>query len=328
VRLAAQLLAVLVAVVGGAAPARGQRREEPQPHEWAADIDITVSELSNSALVAIQYTWTPESLNRFDEVVPALRRFVRHPSSLFARVRHDGNTIDTRSAVEAGGALHLIDGRIFVQAQGGVERDEVRYNFEDVYWAAPFTLEIGGRPHPLLALGLYYRGRPVLDASAGDEFLSASYRDGVEHELGGTVTGATPGDQLLASLSAGYYLADWEYTGTNPGPLDVKGWHAQARLSVQSSSTMSWTLSVKGRREAWDNGRLGEDISTLVGPDLERRVWAFEGDAGLLYWFKGKLGFHVTVGGGFETEPPIYYDNFRVGTRGMGRLGFGFVSRY
>jgi hypothetical protein len=308
-----------------ASTARAERSER-QAHEVGADVDITLAEQSNAALIVIQYMWTPETLERYDEVVPALRRFVRHPSALVARFRHDGGTLDTRSALEGGGTLHLLEGRLYASGLGGIERDQVHYNFEDVYWTTPFTVEAGARPLELLSAGGYYRGRPIISATAGDVAFP-SFRDGMEHELGFVLQTATPGDQLLASLRGGYYLADWDYTGQNPGPLDVKGWRAQAKLSYQTSSTNSWTVNLLFRREDWDNGRLGEDFPDLVGEDVERRVTAFEGDLGFQYWFRGTLGFRVTVGGGFETEPPIYYETFRVGTRGFGRFGFGFIKR-
>ena len=302
------------------------RRSEPQAHEVNANVDITLSEQSNAALIVVNYLWTPETIERYDEVVPALRRFVRHPSAVIARFRHDGGTLDTRSALEAGGILHLLGGHLYASGLGGIERDQVHYNFEDVYWTTPFSAELGGRPHELLSIGGYYRGRPVIEAEGGD-VANPSFRDGIEHELGAAIQGATPGDQLLASLRGGYYRADWDYTGQNPGPLDVKGWRAQAKLSWQTSSTNSWTLNLLYRREDWDNGRLGEDFPDLVGEDVERRVTAFEGDLGFMYWFRGTLGFNVSLGGGYEDEPPIYYETFRVGTRGFGRFGFGFAKR-
>jgi hypothetical protein len=325
------VLAVLLAVGSPLRPAWAERRAQPQAHEWSADLVVTASELSNAAMVAIQYVWTPETLDRFDVVVPALRRFVRHPSSLFARVRHDGNTIDQRSSLEGGGVLQLLGGHLYASGQAGIERDQVRYSFdEDVYWAAPFRLEVGGRPTDLLSVGAFFRGRPIFTATAPDDIAFPAYRSGTESWLGGTVSAATPNDRLLATLRAAWYTANWDFEGFHPGPMDITGVHAELELSLQTSSSSSLILAFKGRREDWDNQRMLEELPQFVGPDVERKLWAFEGDVGYRYWFRGKLGFHATIGGGFETEPPIYYaaEGFDVGTRGFGRLGFGFVTRY
>ena len=320
---------VLMGLAGSAVAERD--RSEKQTHEWTADIDITLSQLSSSALIDIGYTWTPETLERYDEVVPALRRFVRRPSSLTAHIRHDGSPLVTRSTLEGGGTLQLLDGRAYLAGTGGIERALVNYSYdEDIYWSAPLGAEVGGRPLELLSLGVFYKLQPIFAATATDQIMVPAYRSGHEQWFGGTVTGSTPGDQLLATVRAAAYRADWDFEGFHPGPMDVRGLHAETHLSWQMSSTSSLTVDGRARRERWDNRRRDEEQATFVGPDVERRVLALQADLGFLYWFRGYLGFHVFIGGGFETEPPLYYrdEGYDVGTLGYGRFGFGFVSRY
>src|SRR5262245_58375258 len=83
------------------------REAEPQKHEVRLDLDVGVEKEANSAFFDAQYTFTPASINRTDDVVPILRRYVRHPSALWVRARRLGYTRESVTGGDLGGILHL-----------------------------------------------------------------------------------------------------------------------------------------------------------------------------------------------------------------------------
>jgi len=157
-------------------------------------------------------------------------------------------------------------------------------------------------------------------------------RAGSEHEVGATTSFATPTDRVLGTVWGGYYRADWTFSGFHEGDIRIRGEHAGFRLSFQTSSTLSIQWRMNGRLEQWDNRRLGDDGVDFVGEETDRRVVTIDGDLGFTFWFEGRLGFAVALGGGFQSEPPVLYrpPNGAVpkGDRGFGRLGMGVVSRF
>jgi hypothetical protein len=316
-------IAVLLLLLSSAAAREREREPDPQRHELRLDLDISVANLANSALFDGQYTFTPGALNRHDEVVPALRRFVRHPSTLWLRVMRDGSSIDTRTGLHAGASGELLGGRLFGALEAGVERDEVNYDPRECgYDAAPFALEAGGRPAPLVALGAFYRGRPTIGATECDP--PNAERSGWEHELGGTFGVATSEDRLFVQLHGGYHVADWTFARSNPGTLTVSGARGGVRLLLQSSARLSWLFQATVSRETWDDRRPFDDIEEEVPKPLERDVVDAVADLGITYWHQGRLGFRFSVGGGYDGEKPIYNGK----DRGVIRFGFGVVSRY
>src|SRR5262249_61144385 len=93
--------------------------QELQYHEVSADADVSIESGTNTSTAALQYTLTPEGIDRQDEVIPSLRRFVRHPSSAFVRIFRKGSvSIESRTGVALGGGVHLVGGRFF--ARGGL----------------------------------------------------------------------------------------------------------------------------------------------------------------------------------------------------------------
>src|SRR5687767_13320637 len=95
------------------------REAEPQAHEVRVDLDIAVERQANSASFDAQYTFTPSALNRTDDVVPILRRFVRHPSALWGRVRRLGYTRESVTGGDVGGILQLGPG--YASGEVGLE---------------------------------------------------------------------------------------------------------------------------------------------------------------------------------------------------------------
>src|SRR5688572_12106414 len=121
------------------------REAEPQLHEVRIDLDIGVERAANSAYFDAQYTFTPGSINRTDDVVAILRRFVRHPSSLWARIIRHGYTRESVTGGRLGGILNL--GPAYASAEAGLEHDLVDFDpLEHAYWAVPLTVEAGLRP--------------------------------------------------------------------------------------------------------------------------------------------------------------------------------------
>ena len=98
---------------------------------------------------------------------------------------------------------------------------------------------------------------------------------------------------------------------------------------MKVSSTQALSTRVAVHREQWDNQRLGEADPGFVEGPVDRTVTSFDLQGSYHYWFRGRLGFRVTIGGGNEAEQPIFYSAspYR-GDHPYGKLGFGFVTRY
>ncbi len=321
VAVALALAAAATLATAGDAHARRQKGAI-QPHEVRVDFDIGVANQANVSFFDAYYLWTPSPLDGNDVAVPAVRRFVRHPTEIYFRAKREGSTLDTRTGGHVGATVQFLDGRLYAAGQGGVELDNVRYDgTEGGYTAVPYHLEIGGRPIPLLSVGAYVGGRPIIDSHRSDAPVSAE-RDGGEMEYGGTLSFATPDDRALASFSFGYHRADWNFSFFSPGEMDVTGFRGSAALTWQTSPTFSLLLRAAGSRETWDNRRMG--IAAYQDPPFERVVWSVVADAGILYWHEQHYGFRFTVGGAFDGERPILNGD----ARGYFRFGFGVVLRF
>lgn len=317
-------------VAAGAADAK---EPDPKLHEVKAQVDIAAANQANWSLVDVQYTLSFGGIDRNDAVAPELRRFVRHPSAVWARFRRLGSTLDKRTGIGLGGVLYLLDGRLYGAGEVGIELDTVEYDpFEDGYFAAPFRLEIGGRPMELLSIGAVYEGRPVLESTDDPDLPpnAIAYRDGGEHFVGAALAFSLPTDRLYAVAQAGYWLADWTFENFHAGSIGAQGVRADVLVSLQSSRSTSWQFRLKLAREAWDNERQGDEGANYVGGRLERTVYGAEGEIALLYWFEGRHAFRVGLGGGYRGAEPIYYAQVNdVGQDlGFGKLLLGIVSRY
>jgi hypothetical protein len=320
-----RLLVLSIIVSAALAPAEAQarrRRGVPQAHEIRLDFDFGVANRANASYFDALYLWTPQPLNSEDIVVPQVRRFVAHPTEIYGRASREGSTLDTRTSAHVGGTGYLLDGALYGHAQIGIELDDVRYDgTEGGYTTAPYRLEVGGRPTPLLQVGAYYAGRPIVDAYRADALVSTE-REGGEYEVGGVLTFATPEDRALARFSFGYHRADWMFRFYNAGEMDVSGYRATAALSYQTSASFSWIVRAAGAREFWDNDRLGQ--ASIINPPFEETVWSLTGDAGIFYWHEQRYGFRFTVGGAFEGHKPVFNGD----QRGYFRFGFGTVLRF
>lgn len=322
-------VASVMVLTPAAAVAAWGRRPQPQLHEFRADVDVSAIRQGNSAVIDLQYTFTPSALERRDAVVPALRRFVRHPSAVWARLHRDGSTLEGRTSLNLGGIGYLLGGRVHATGEVGIEHDEIKHDpFEDTsYLAMPATLELGGRPLPLLSVGAFVRYRPILGTTYA-RVAQNSERTGDEIRFGGTLTFATPEDRIFGTIWAGRQEADWDFTGYLTGPITTRGWVGGARLSFQTSPSMSVWLRAEGHLEDWQNGRVppvdgnGNYIEFLE--DREAEVWGVIADVGFTYWHKGHTAFRVSLGGGFESEAPVR----GLRERGMGRIGVGLISRF
>src|SRR5262249_38670336 len=167
--------------------------QELQYHEVSADADVSIESGTNTSTAALQYTLTPEGIDRQDEVIPSLRRFVRHPSSAFVRIFRKGSvSIESRTGVALGGGRHLFDRAFYAGGDIGLQRNDVLFDDfmggEGHYDILPFHLELGGRPVPLLSLGAYYFGEPIIGAQSGtDAPVNQITRSGGGKTLGGVV---------------------------------------------------------------------------------------------------------------------------------------------
>jgi hypothetical protein len=324
-RRAALLLAaaaLAVAIAPGQAHAR-RKKSILQPHEIRLDFDIGVANQANVSFFDARYLWTPSPLESEDLAVPAVRRFVRHPTEIYFNARREGSTLDTRTGAFAGATVHVLDGLLYLRGEGGLEIDDVRYDgTEGGYYAAPYHLELGGRPIPLLSVGAYFRGRPIIDYYRSDAPVTSN-RDGGETEYGGVLAFATPDDRLLGSVSFGRHRADWSFTSFSPGEMDVEGYRGTASFTWQANPNFSWIFRAAAGRETWDNRRTG--IGALgINPPFARLVWNAQADVGILYWHEQRYGFRFSLGGAYDGEKPILNGE----QRGYFRFGFGVVLRF
>jgi hypothetical protein len=321
-----RLFALLVLLPAVARAQDEPRQPQPQRHEVRVDVDISTYQGGNSALVDAQYTFTPESLDRGDEVVPYLRRFVRHPSAVWARILRFGTTDEQVTGARLGGILQLASGRVYASGEAGIEVDSIDNDpAEPGYWAAAYTVEAGARPVELLSIGAFYSGRPVLSAKTTSNLVSQTSRDGNEHRIGGTLTASTANDRLYLTLSGWDTIADYTFTGIYPGPITVRGGGVSARIAYQATSTLSFQIRGLWRHEHWVDTRTGDDGSTRVGVNTDRTINYALGNLEVIYWFRGRVGFRAGVGGGYSQSPP--YVNLRRETA-IAQLGLGLVSRF
>jgi len=314
-------LSALALLLAGPAAARDP---VPQIHEVEANADISVLRETNSSFGVLVYRFTPEGLNKVDEVPAELRRFVRHPSFLSAQVSRLGATLEAHTAVQLGGQLNLPRGYVTVAAEGGVELSDVRYDLNDPgYLAAPFRVEVSGRPLPRLAIGARYLGRIILQPIGDPTQRPPSNRDGYEQDFGGVLAFASDNDVFLGELFAGLRRNDWSFDTWNAGDVTVRGLIASLRLFFLVTPRFTIRLSGDFAREDWDNQRDLDSGRLLFEP--ERRVLRGGGDLGITYWYQGRLGFRFSIGGGFQGSPPYY-----PGTpeSPYGRFGFGQANRF
>lgn len=327
---AALIGAGVLAWSAGPAAAQEQRRLVPQPHEWRADVDVIIGSPVAYGIIDVNYVYSSPPLQRGDVVVPRLRRFIHAPTEVFARILHDNGPIDTRSTLTGGGRLALLDRRLFVGGSVGLLRNDVTYTrIEQVYYAAPLTLEVGSKLGELVQLAASGTWRPIIGASVDADLPAFTERSGEELEATFVARVATPGDRLLAGVRLGWWRGDWDFEGFHPGNLTAAGPRGTLELSYQISSTQAIGAEGTLRRERWDNDRAGEEAAGFIEGPLERTVSSFDVQLSYHYWFRGRLGFRVAIGGGFEGETPVFYSaSPYAGDRGYGRLGLGFTSRY
>ncbi|MFH0903545.1 MAG: hypothetical protein V2A73_23190 [Pseudomonadota bacterium] len=327
----ATLATALVTLTAAAPGAQARKKPDPQQHEVGASLDVLPSNVWTQSTLDLQYTWTPAFLDRNDEVVPALRRFVRQPDSLWARIHYDSITLESHTALHGGGILSLLDRRLFASGEVGLRWDALDRNFENDYLSIPVSVELGGRPFPILSFGITGRIRPAIYTIQSDTGATIpASRRGNEKEAGITITVATPGDRFYATLSACYRLTNWDYYGFHPGEIEATGPNADLLLSLQVSPTTSWQLQLAGRHEHWDNRRGGDQGSDYVGPQTTIDADAISASFGLLFWSRGRWGLRAALAGGYERIPPIFYarDVQVPRHRGFVGLRLGLVSRY
>jgi hypothetical protein len=311
-----------------------QRRRRPQNNEVDFQADVIFQgganryQPDNASRMSVGYVWLPGGgLDKNDEVVPMLRRFIRQPLELGARFERRSDQFDTVSGL-VGLVRYWPIPFVYGQLELGVENDEVENDenqSEGSYWASVVRAEAGVRVLPLLQVGGFLRRRGLFDTDNSEELLVAE-RSGDETWFGLAVTGATPGDRLLASAYLGYRDTSWDFAGFHPGTLTGEGTFLELRLSYQSSSTMSWFLAGDVASETWNEQRArGVDgDGNTIPPRGEKDVLVTNVDAGIVYWFEGKWGFRISFGGGYTDALPV------ADARETGRIrfGVGFTSRY
>ncbi|MBI4511677.1 MAG: hypothetical protein HY698_18735 [Deltaproteobacteria bacterium] len=310
-------------------PVAAAHADQKQLHEVRADLDLEAGNPSSQSNLDVQYTFTPSGIDRRDEVVPPLRRFVRHPSAAWLRGSYDGSFRGSAASARGGGIAYLLQGRAHAQGEIGIERVTIDYDaHEEGFISAPLRAELGARPFPLVAVAAHVRWNPVLDALSSSN-RSPAERSGAEREVGATLTTAIPGDRLLFSAGVGRNEIDWTFSGFHPGSVTASGIRASTITSIQASPTLSFQLSLAWRREDWDNRRTGEQEDGFMKGSLSRRVHGIQGDLGVTFWFRGRLAFRAALGGGFENPPPIYYRETGLDKdRPFLKLRLGLTKRY
>jgi hypothetical protein len=303
--------------------------DELQYHEVSAMADIAIESGANTSTLDLQYVLTPGGIDRQDEVIPALRRFVRHPSFLYAAFHRRGATaLTTDNGFAIGGALHLFDGVVYGKGEIGLQRTGVSYDDtrEDRYDTMPFTLELGGRPIPLLSLGALYSGAPIIGSKGADGIIASQIitRDGSEHTFGGVVEFATPNDRFYLKLIGSFRRVDWTFTGPQPGDITVRGPGIQVKGVFQLSAEFGVGLFAMFRREHWVDDRVGDDDPALIGRDVDRQVKNLDIEAEVFYWHRAHVGFRFFAGGGFSDAPPLLGQIFT----GFIKFGGGIVTRF
>ena len=322
-------LVAATALVALAWPTAAAARDvKAQNNEVAFDVDATFARRGqNNSDVALTYTWLPGALDQNDEVVPALRTFVRQPHQVWVGLRRTGDSYDSVTGLHGGGTGWLGE-RFYGSAELGIEYDsvqnEIGQRIENAFISGNGRVEAGARVLPLLQLGGFYRIRPVLVPLPETNLVGDTIeRSGAQQDFGAAIGLATPDDRLLLMAQLGYRVVDWRFTGSrNPGELGATGLVGALQTSYQLSSTTSLTLRGEVSSLDWENRRMGqEDINELGG---QATVLSVRGDLGFLYWFEGHWGFRVSFGGGYVGEGPVE-GSFE---SGLFRLGIGFTTRY
>jgi hypothetical protein len=336
--LPAALAAVIVLALAPAALAQTPR---PQNNEIQFDLDATFMSPNNASRIAIVYTWLPGAINARDEVVPALRRFVRQPTELYAGAVRTTDTFDNVTGALVGGRFAPLGGRFYGLAELGIDYDTIEndpYEQEEAYIGGSARLEVGGRVLPLLQLGAAYSARSVLKAMPKSTLTGLrAERDGGAQDFDAVLTFSTPDDRLLLSAAVGWRDVDWTFAGPAPGQAIASGPHASLRGSLQLDFQTSILFRAFYSREDWENTRTvaspdpeTPDFSDYLAKEFrapnkpEGRVNVVEVELGLLYWFEARWGFRVSLGGGYSDAMPL------VDSRDTPRFkaGVGFVSRY
>jgi len=298
------------------------RVADPQAHEVKLDLDISVESLANAALIDARYIFTPARIDRNDEVVPTLRRFVRHPSNVYVRALRDGYTREPRTGIFGGGRLDL--GSFDVGGEVGAEYDENGYDdTEHGFFLVPFTVDAGFRPTELFRIGGFYDARPVVANRRNSRQMVQAERSGWDHRFGARATFSTPNDRVLLDASGFGRIATWTYTEEfHPGDISIQGFGGSVRVSFQVSATFSLALHGEVSRDNWTNERLGDE--ERVEGALEREVWNVLGGVEALFWFRGRYGFRFGLGGGYEGAPPVY--NSR--ETAVAQINLGMIARF
>jgi hypothetical protein len=311
--------------------ARAQREADPQQHEVDVSVDISVETAANAALFDLQYTFTPAGIDRRDVVPAIVRRFERHPSSLWAHIVHDGGSREAITSARLGGILNPVD-FLYLEGEAGVERNLTLFDApgqggrEYGYFAARLRAGVGVRPSDLWSIGAFYEARPVIGTDTDDNFPEGaqSQRSGGEHTFGGTTTFATPGERLFATISAYGHIADWSFINFFPGDLTVRGFGGDVRLGYLITFWTTLQLRTAVTHEHWVDKRINDDTLGIVGADLDRQVTTVHADLDLIYFHQSRYGFRFSLGGGFVGAPPLY--NTR--DRGVFTLGVGTIIRF
>jgi hypothetical protein len=310
------------------------RQVRPQNNEIAFEADVVFQSgenkynPSNESHLFVQYTWLPGAgLNKNDEVVPILRRFIRQPLELTTRFERRSDEFDSTLGLHVGGTYWPIS-RVYVQASVGGEWNEVENDASDsegVYIAGVLRSEVGVRVLDLLQIGAFYNVRPVLDARGTDSLIQDAYRSGQDQWYGVSIGAATPDDRVLFLGRAGLRNTDWTFDGFRSGDVLVDGPFADVQLWFNLDPEKSLYARAFISNDNWYDSRLqpADDEGNIPLP-VEGDGIATDVDLGFLYWFEGKWGFRISLGGGYAEELPV------LGSRETGRirLGIGFTTRY
>jgi hypothetical protein len=311
------LLAIVVAASSAVAA-----EPAPQDHEVRADLDISALTDANIAAIDAQYTYSPAGIDRNDDEPPILRRFLLHPASVDVRVLHFGGTREAITSLRAGLELNPLDGMLFVAAEGGFGRHLTPYAepFEFGYWFATVTGEVGVRPANWIRVSGFYTGEPILGPDRGEMSANQAERSGAEQRFGGNLTFVTPDDRVFTTLSGYGRVTDWTFVYTNPGTVSVRGIGASARVALLITPGLTFQVHGFVQRDHWVDQRAGDNGSASIGGDVDRQVVRANAQADVIFWSKGRYGFRLSLGGGWEGAPP------EIDARGSAVISLGVGS--
>jgi hypothetical protein len=306
---------------------------DPQQHEIDVSVDIGVESGANAALFDAMYIFTPAGIDRRDVLPAIVRRFERHPSAVWARIAHLGATRETVTGIRLGGIYQPFDGALYLQGEGGVERDLTNFDRpttiqggEYGYFAARLRGEVGFRPTDLWSIGAFYEARPVIGTDTDDSLPPSlqSERSGGEHTFGATTTFVTPGERLFATVDGFGYIADWTFTGFYPGDTTIHGFGADLRMAYQLTFWTSLQLRGTITSNHWVDARAGDSgQGVIVGP-LDRQATSGGGALDLVYWHQSRFAFRFSLGGGYRGATPQHATR----ATGIFSLGIGTQLRF